>query len=218
MKKITSKDIETLYSLYFNGDYNSFKVVWKKLMEALEWIDKHSVLVIDKFESTEKRKIEKREQLLDWVKETFPEIFFELKRGELSLLNDNQEFPKFRQTEITIDSISTLKDFKQIKEITIWGDKIKLKQTYQKIEKLELGEDFKTIRIRLSKNAYLLIINEGIILNSSFNLIFKNASFIEFGYMEMKRTFELNTENSVKTLDSFLDISSIYLNALEIKK
>jgi len=58
MKRITVKDIEKLNDLYLSGDYNSLKVVWSQLNEALDWIDLHASLVIEESKMTESYIIE----------------------------------------------------------------------------------------------------------------------------------------------------------------
>lgn len=218
MKRITAKDITKLHNLYLNGDYNSFKIVWSQLSRALEWLDVNGSLILEETQTNGQKIIEDKEEILDWVRLAFPDIYSDVKKGNSSILNDDDEFPKFKQQVITIESLSEHLDFKLIKKLTIWGQKIKLKQTFQRIEYLELKVASNTIEFRLSNNAYLQIVNDGTILNSGFSLIFQNALYIELGYAGTTQYFKLENENKVKIPESTVDVSSIYLNAIEIQK
>ena len=155
---------------------------------------------------------------MNWVHQTFPNIYPDIRKGKSSVLNDDDNFPKFKQQEVTIESLSEHLDFNLIKKLTVWGQKIGLKQTFQRIESLKLENASNTIKFNLSNGAYLLIVNEGVILNSGFSLTFKDASYIELGFNGTKQGFMLESGNKVKTPKSSVDVSSIYLNALEILK
>ena len=218
MKRITANDIEKFHNLYSNGDYNSYNAVWSQLIEASEWIELHDSLILEETETAKQKLIENKEQLFSWVQLTFPDIYSELMKGKSSVLNDAEDFPKFKPQKIAFESLHAHLDFKIIKKLIIWGQEIKLKQTFQRIENLELGNVSNTIKFKLSNNAYLLIVNRGTIVNSGFSLTFKDAFFIELEYNRIRHSFEQETENKVKTQESTVDVSSIYLNALEIQK
>ena len=220
MKRITNSDLNKLVQLYQNRDYNSYKVVWSQLNKALEWIEFYGILKLSNSKTKDERLIQTSKELYNWIQTQFPDIFHELKRGKYSRLNDDRTFPKFKQEVINIDSlVENHFEFKLIKKLTIWGQEFKLKQTFHKIEHLErIDMPNNTFKFTLSNGAYLLITNEGRILNSTYNLTFENASYIELGFKGTKRRFELVTENKVMTLESSIDISSIYLKAMEIVK
>lgn len=100
----------------------------------------------------------------------------------------------------------------------MWGQEIKLKQTFQRIEDLRLDDISNKIEFRLSNNAYLSITGEGKILNSDFSLVFRTSPYIEVGHNGSKTWFKLDGDTKVVTPETSIDISSIYLNAIEIQK
>lgn len=212
MRGITSKDFNKLNELYTNGDYNSYKVVWSLLNEALYWVKSNGGLTI------ESSNLQSDDELFNWVQIKFPNIYPELRKGALSILNDSDEFPRFKQNQVNRDFLKSGLDFKLIKKIKVWGQEIKLKQTFQRIEDLQLDDISNKIEFRLSNNAYLSITGEGKILNSDFSLVFKTSQYIEVGHNGSKTWFKLDGDTKVVTPETSIDVSSIYLNAIEIQK
>lgn len=97
MRGITSNDFKKLNELYTNGDYNSYKVVWSLLHEALDWVKSNGGLTI------ESSNLQSDDELFIWVQIKFPDIYPELRKGALSILNDSDEFPRFKQNLVNRD-------------------------------------------------------------------------------------------------------------------
>lgn len=220
LKELSLEKFENLNQLYLNNDFNSMKVVYAELNR-----------LIRRFEYFETLKIinhigfiifKSKKELLKWISENFPIVFNEVLLGEKSILNDDSDFPKFKEQQIFLDKNCLINEDWRIKNLEIFGQVFKVKQNFQKIKSITFYSQLRKLHFEIENNFSLTITNPNNIFESFYQLRIEDADIIEIEITNKKFIFTnaKPINNNVKNDEffNFIEDKSIFLSALEINK
>jgi hypothetical protein len=220
MKEIIQKDFERLNECYLAGDYNSFKVIHSELLKVLRKLSRLGEIQVP-YKGTLVL-IDSEENFFAWVSNCFPNILKDLVQGNKSILNEDKDFPKFKEIKLLPNQIKCDNVFWRIKKLEVFGQKQKVKQNFQRIIEINWEQDELLLVFKLENDASLRIYNPEYIFESYYLLRIEEADSVEFkvknNYLKFRRTkdelIEFKKEDVVENIVG----KSIFLDSVEIIK
>ena len=222
MKEIDFESFDNLRDLYLNNDYNSMKVLYSKLTRVKRKLIYYCPIIIYGKDNEKLEYLNSEETFEHWASENFPLISKELKKGNKSILNDDDDFPDFKEILITPDKVSSRPKMKRIKKLRIYDIELPLKQNFQEIEDIIFKEDELILAIEMSNKASIKICKPKDIFDSKYQLRIEDAEKIECSIKGDFWEF-ININGQIRVfkndiLDSQFNGKSIFLNSFEIIK
>lgn len=220
MREINQTDFEKLNESYLAGDFNSLKVVHSKLLEAQRKLTKFGEIQV--FYKGTTILVDSKKNFLTWVGSCFPDVLKELNKGTNSILNDDKDFPKFKETQLLPKQIKCGDGFWRIKKLEVFGQKQQLKQNYQRIIEIDYNESELLLEFRLDNNASLQIYKPEDVFESNYLLRIEEAEGVEFkvntNHLKFTRTTDELIEVNKDDVFEYIIGTSIFLNSVEIIK
>ncbi|MDB5130219.1 hypothetical protein [Mucilaginibacter sp.] len=217
MKELLLKDYEQLVEFYSAGSISHMRALYHKLLK----IKRNLLLGRIKLNGVNETVVDDENAFVSWVGSNFPDMEQYLWEKDIPKVFDEIEFPRFQKTDIMPSDVN-INILKRIRNIEIWGTEHKIKQTCEKIESVVFDIDLLTFY--LSNNAFLQIFDPQQLQDSQYCLTINGASKIVLVYPKKEiRQFATINEKVVevfsnKVLLHLLDVSSVFINAIEIIK
>ena len=222
MKEINSDSLKELRELYLNDDYHSMKALFSKLIRVKRKLINYNPIIVCENDNSELKYINSLEKLEVWINKHFRLISAEIKKETKSILNEDVDFPNFKEFQITADMVLNRAKMKRIKKLSIYGVELPLKQNFQKIENIVFKEEDKLLAIDMSNKASIKVYNPKDIFDSKYELRIEEVEKIEFTIKDDFWEFIKKEEEIIifknDVLEDKFNGKSIFLDSLGILK